>query len=189
MQLAQIRDGVQSTASDLDEEMSFSLTINSGNVSSAQTSTELVSDNGAFKILLTWSPSQLLPDGESILKIRFYDAFAMKDGQGNLMRGDLRYELIFLDRIGNVILFRENLVAKNGTDSQMIRFPAEEVYDIQLTVTGIRESDSEEWDESLYGTGFGVVVVPEFSVPLLIVASSFGIFMAVARLKVIRSKL
>ena len=80
----------------------------------------------------SWSPSQLSPNTQSKLKMNFSDAFASAS-----LNADIKYDLKILDKTGKVILQKENLKARNATDTQIISFPANEIYQIEVNIKGL----------------------------------------------------
>jgi hypothetical protein len=70
-----------------------------------------------------------------------------------------------------VVLKAENLTAVNSTDSQIITFPADKIYQIEVNVKGVLRGADASPDTTRSGIARGYVVVPEFS------PHSVGLFM------------
>lgn len=60
-------------------------------------------------------------------------------------------------------------MATNSSDVQALNFPANDVYTIEVIVTGIKQY-GDEWDQSKNGIAVGTVVVPEFASTILLFA-------------------
>ena len=100
--------------------------------SSAQTSSDLVTDTGSIHVAVSWSPNQLAPESSSTVKINFSDALT-----SGPLNTNVKYDLLILNKNGTAIIKKENLLAKNGTDSQTISFPAKDIYQIELHIKGL----------------------------------------------------
>jgi hypothetical protein len=73
------------------------------------------------------------------------------------------YDMSILDANGNVVLKAQNLTAVNSTDSQIITFPADKIYQIEVNVKGVLRGADASTDTTRSGIARGYVVVPEFS--------------------------
>lgn len=149
------------------ELMLFTLSSNAlNNKSNIQaTSSDLVTDTGGIHVSASWSPLPLSPDTKSKLKINFSDAFASTS-----LNASVKYDLKILDKSGKIILKKENLVAKDATDTQIISFPAKEIYQLEVSIKGLMRPGQAVPDVTRNGVARGIVVVPEFhSLSLLVV--------------------
>ena len=59
----------------------------------------------------------------------------------------------------------DNLTAINATDSRVVSFPADAIYQIEVNVKGIIREAQGSPDTTRSGIARGYVVVPEFSSP------------------------
>jgi hypothetical protein len=96
-----------------------------------ETTPEIVSDRGGILTRFEW-PSEVLSNQDNALKLTFSDALA-----DSAIKGDIKYDLTFYDQKGNQIIKKENLIAANASDSQMIKFPSKGIYQIELNIKGI----------------------------------------------------
>ena len=64
---------------------------------------------------------------------------------------------------GSQVYSQTGLVAKGGTGTQTIDFPADDNYRMEVQVTGITK-DGQGVDQTRNGVARGTVVVPEFSI-------------------------
>ncbi|HEY6668309.1 MAG TPA: hypothetical protein VI033_04065, partial [Candidatus Nitrosopolaris sp.] len=148
------------------ELMLFTLSSNALNSRSnlQTTSSDLVTDTGGIHVSASWSPSQLLPDTKSKLKINFSDAYASTP-----LNASVKYDLKILDKSGKIILNKENLVAKDASDTQIISFPAKEIYQLEINIKGLERPGQSVPDVTRNGIARGIVVVPEFHSQALLV--------------------
>jgi hypothetical protein len=150
-------------------EMTFTLAPATGE--NAQTTTELFTENGNIKVGAEWTPSQLSADIESTLTLSFFDEFA-----GAKVSDDVNYNLRILDNNGTQVYSKSNQVAEGGTATQIIDFPSNENYRIEVQITGIMK-EGQPVDQTRNGIARGTVVVPEFPAGALIAVA--GIIVAV----------
>jgi hypothetical protein len=122
----------------------------------AQTTGEILTDTGNINVVLEWTPDQLNANTESTLTLSFLDGFS-----GERITDDVNYNLRILDNNGSQVYSQTGLVAKGGTGTQTIDFPANENYRMEIEVTGITR-DGQSIDQTRNGIARGVVVVPEF---------------------------
>jgi hypothetical protein len=162
--------------SPLSDSMLFTLSSNAlNNKSNIQTtSSDLVTDTGGIHVAASWSPSELSPNTQSKLRMNFSDAFASAS-----LNADIKYDLKILDKTGKVILQKENLVARNATDTQIISFPANEIYQIEVNIKGLMKPGQAAPDLTRNGVARGIVVVPEFPSTTIITISIIGGLFAV----------
>lgn len=118
-----------------------------------ETTPEIVSDRGGILTRFEW-PSEVLSNQDNALKLTFSDALA-----DSAIKGDINYDLTFYDQKGNQIIKKENLTAKNASDSQMIKFPSKGIYQIELNIKGITFPDTVSADKTRNGISRGIVVV------------------------------
>ena len=144
--------------------MSFALMSNtesnshaSAAATTAQTSSDLVTDTGAIHVIVSWLPNPLAPAKESNVKVQFSDA--MTSGPLN---ANVKYDLMILDKNGTTAVKKENLVAKNGLSTQTVTFPAKDVYQLEIKIKGLQRTGQSVPALSRNGIARGYVVVPEF---------------------------
>ena len=188
LELARIyNNGTSSTQTSQPGLMSFTLKINTGDaVKRPETSTELITDTGSIAVNVQWQPKMLSAGTESILNMSFF-GFSEADGEKLPIVSDVYYNLTILDKDGNKIVTNENLVAKGGTDIQIINFTSDETYQLVLDITGVSQPFGESLDKSRNGRAIGIVVVPEFDSTILsqngsnatIVSLALGTFVTV----------
>lgn len=143
----------------------------------AQTTTELFTENGYIKVGAQWTPSQLNADTESTLTLNFFDEFA----SGAKITDDIRYNLRILDSNGTQAHSQSDLVAEGGSGKQTIDFPRNENYRMEVEITGIVK-DGQPADQTRNGIARGTVVVPEFSIGIMLaVAGILGAVIAMQR--------
>jgi hypothetical protein len=124
---------------------------------SAQTSSDLVTDTGAIHVIVTWSPNPLAPSKESNVKIQFSDALT-----SGPLNADVKYDLMILNKNGTTAIKKDNLVAKNGTGTQTVTFPAKDVYQLEIRIKALQRTGQSVPDLTRSGIARGYVVVPEF---------------------------
>jgi hypothetical protein len=145
--------------------MSFTLIPKTENATQS-TSSDLTTDTGGIHAAVSWEPRQLRAGVESTVYINFSDAFS-----GEALNASVIYDMSILDANGTVVLKAENLTAVNSTDSQIITFPADKIYQIEVNVKGVLRGADASPDTTRSGIARGYVVVPEFS------PHSVGLFM------------
>jgi hypothetical protein len=134
--------------------MTFTLAPGTGQ--GVQTTGELLTDTGNINVVLEWAPSQLNANTESTLTLNFLDGFS-----GQKISDDVNYNLRVLDNNGSQVYSQTGLVAEGGTGTQMIDFPANQNYRVEVEVTAIAR-DGQPIDQTRNGIARGTVVVPEF---------------------------
>jgi hypothetical protein len=137
--------------------MSFTLVPRTENATQS-TSSDLTTDTGGIHAAVSWEPRQLRAGVESTVYINFSDAFS-----GEALNASVIYDMSILDANGTVVLKAENLTAVNSTDSQIITFPADKIYQIEVNVKGVLRGEDAPPDTTRSGIARGYVVVPEFS--------------------------
>jgi hypothetical protein len=139
--------------------MQFSLMPITGNTTQS-TSSDLTTDTGGIHATVTWEPKQLKAGRQSTVHINFSDAFS-----GEPLLANVLYNMSILDSNGTEVLRMDNLTAINATDSRVVSFPADAIYQIEVNVKGIIRDDQGSPDTTRSGIARGYVVVPEFSSP------------------------
>ena len=119
----------------------------------AETTSEVVSDIGGILVNFQWD-DQILSNQDTNLQLHFSDALSTKE-----INGDIKYDLIVYDKSGNKIVTKQDLIAQNATDSQVIKFPSKGIYQMELTIKGITYLDLATPDETRNGIARGTVVV------------------------------
>jgi hypothetical protein len=121
------------------------------------TSSDLVSNVGGIHAAVLWSPNPLAPNTQSTLRISFYDP----TGTHPLTNTNVRYNLIIFDENNHPIITKQNLLAKNATDTEAIVFPTKEFYHMVVAITGLLKPVQTP-DFTRNGVATGYVDVPEF---------------------------
>jgi hypothetical protein len=78
------------------------------------TSSDLVSNTGGIHTAISWSPNPLAPYTQSKLRISFYDPTGIEP----LTNTNVRYNLIIFDKHNHALITKQNLLAKNATDTE-----------------------------------------------------------------------
>ena len=118
-----------------------------------ETTSEVVSDRGGILVQFTWL-DEILSNQDTNLQLRFSDALSTKE-----IMGDVKYDIIVYDKSGNKIVTKQDLIAKNATDSQVIKFPSKGIYQMELNIKGITYPNVATPDETRNGIARGTVVV------------------------------
>ena len=142
------------------------------------TSSDLVTNTGGIHAAVSWSPNPLKPKTQSNVNISFYDPVTSNPLSAN----DVKYDMVLLDKNGHTVTTKQNLVAKNATDTQIVTFPSNDIYQIQLEIKELLKAGQTP-DLSRNGLARGYVVVPEFpnGVAILLIASIFTAVLIVQR--------
>jgi len=141
------------------------------------TSSEIASDSGGIHVLLDWEPKQLGAGSETTLNLTFVDVF--KDNAK--LQEDVKYDIRMLDKDGNAVYTKTDLVAKAGSDTQTMTFPADETYRAEVVVKELLQ-EGRAPDTSRNGIARGIVVVPEFPAGIVIaIAGIFGAIVVIQR--------
>ncbi|MFL6511094.1 MAG: hypothetical protein ACJ700_07910 [Nitrososphaera sp.] len=136
----------------------MTFTLGPASAQPAQTTSEILTDTGNINVVLQWTPSQLNANTQSTLNLSFVDGFS-----GQQITGDVNYDLRVFDNNGSQVYSQTGLIAKGGTGTQTIDFPADDNYRMEIQVTGITK-DGQGVDQTRNGVARGTVVVPEFSI-------------------------
>jgi hypothetical protein len=118
-----------------------------------ETTSEVVSDRGGILVQFTWM-DKIVSNQDTNLQLRFSDALSTEE-----INGDIKYDIIVYDKSGNKIVTKLDLIAKNATDSQVIKFPSKGIYQMELNIKGITYPDSTAPDGTRNGIARGTVVV------------------------------
>ena len=172
------------TKSTITNLMKFTLSPPSA-TSQIATSSDLVSNIGGIHAAVSWSPNPIVPNTLSTLNISFYDP----TGTALLTNTNVKYNLIIYDKNNHVVITKQNLLAKNATDSEVLYFPAKEIYHIVVAINGLLKAGQAP-DFTRNGVATGYVVVPEFPGFLntsLIVALTIGMLLLIRCRKTIFS--
>jgi hypothetical protein len=121
------------------------------------TSSDLVSNTGGIHAAVSWSPNPIVPNTQSTLNISFYDP----TGTAPLTNTNVKYNLIIYDKNNHAEITKQNLLAKNATDSEILYFPAKEIYHIVVAINGLLKAGQTP-DFTRNGVATGYAVVPEF---------------------------
>ncbi|MFL6525019.1 MAG: hypothetical protein ACJ70Q_02620, partial [Nitrososphaera sp.] len=136
----------------------MTFTLGPASAQPAQTTSEILTDTGNINVVLQWTPSQLNANTQSTLNLSFVDGFS-----GQQITNDVNYDLRVFDNNGSQVYSQTGLIAKGGTGTQTIDFPADDNYRMEIQVTGITK-DGQGVDQTRNGVARGTVVVPEFSI-------------------------
>ena len=137
------------------------------------TSSDLVTNTGGIHATVSWSPNPLKPKTQSTVKISFYDPVTSNP----LSTNDVKYDMAILDKNSHPVITKQNLLAKNATDTQIVTFPSNDIYQIQLQIKQLLKAGQTP-DLTRNGIARGYVVVPEFpAVSILLLMGS--IFIAI----------
>jgi hypothetical protein len=121
------------------------------------TSSDLVTNTGGIHAAVAWSPNPLKPKTQSTVNISFYDPITSNPLSSN----DVRYDMVILDKNSKPVITKQNLTAKNATDTQVVTFPSNDIYQIQLEIKQLLKAGQTP-DLTRNGIARGYVVVPEF---------------------------
>ena len=82
---------------------------------------------------------------------------------------------MLLDKNRHPVITKQNLLAKNATDTQVVTFPSNDIYQIQLEIKQLLKPGQTP-DLTRNGLARGYVVVPEFpdGVAISLMASVFA---------------
>jgi hypothetical protein len=138
--------------------MRFSLSPLSTATTQIATSSDLVTNTGGIHAAVSWSPNPLKPKTQSTIKIAFYDPVTSTP----LSTNNIKYDMIILDKNGgHPVITKQNLIAKNAADTQIVTFPSNAIYQVQLQIKGLLKPGQTP-DLTRNGIARGYVVVPEF---------------------------
>jgi hypothetical protein len=117
----------------------------------------MATDTGGIGVALQWTPNPLDANAESIVKVDFSDGFSGE----RLDDVDVLYSLRILSLEGSEVFNLAEQTANGGTDTQVIDFPTNDEYRIEVRVAGLLR-DGQAADMTRNGVARGIVVVPEF---------------------------
>ena len=150
------------------------------------TSSDLVTNTGGIHATVSWSPNPLKPKTQSTVNISFYDPITSNPLSSN----DVKYDMVLLDKNGHPIMTKQNLVAKNAADTQIVTFPSNDIYQIQLQIKELLKAGQTP-DLTRNGIARGYVVVPEFpsnsAIASIMVAGLFAVSIINSRISKRRS--
>jgi hypothetical protein len=145
------------------------------------TSSDLVTNTGGIHAAISWSPNPLKPKTQSTVNISFYDPITSNPLSSN----NVKYDMVILDKNSHPVITKQNLVAKNATDTQVVTFPANDIYQIQLEIKQLFTAGQTP-DLTRNGIARGYVVVPEFPstlVTILLTSILFTVIIVTQRLR------
>jgi hypothetical protein len=152
--------------------MDFALTPFTG-ITQISTSSDIPTNTGSIHAAISWSPNPLAANTQSTLKISFYDPTATAP----LTNTDVRYNLKIFDKNNQPVITKQNLLAKNADDTETIVFPANEIYHMQVQITGLVKPGQTP-DLTRNGVATGYVVVPEFHSAAISTSLILGVILA-----------
>ena len=85
------------------------------------------------------------------------------------------YNLKIFDKNNQPVITKQNLLAKNAADTETIVFPANEIYHMQVQITGLAKPGQTP-DLTRNGVATGYVVVPEFPTMTTTILMVGGLF-------------
>jgi hypothetical protein len=138
------------------------------------TSSDLVTNTGGIHAAISWSPNPLKPKTQSTVNISFYDPVTSNPLSAN----DIKYDMLILDKNSHPVITKQDLVAKNATDTQVVTFPSIDIYQIQLEIKQLLKSGQTP-DLTRNGLARGYVVVPEFPSTLVTILLASILFTAI----------
>ena len=94
------------------------------------TSSDLVTNTGGIHAAISRSPNPLKPKTQSTVNISFYDPITSNP----LSNNDVKYDMVILDKNSHPVITKQDLTAKNATDTQVVTFPSNDIYQIQLRI-------------------------------------------------------
>jgi len=144
------------------------------------TSSDIPTNTGSIHAAVSWSPNPLAANTQSTLKISFYDPTATAP----LTNTNVKYNLIIFDKNNQPVITKQNLLAKNAADTETIVFPANEIYHMEVQITGLFKPGQTP-DLTRNGVATGYVVVPEFPTamsPTLIIGAILGTMIILQRI-------
>jgi hypothetical protein len=118
-----------------------------------KTTSEVVSDIGGILVKFNWD-EQILSNQDTNLQFDFSDALSAEE-----INGDIKYDIIVYDKSGTKVVTKQDLIAKDAKDSQIIKYPSKGIYQIELHIKGITYPDLDTPDETRNGIARGTVVV------------------------------
>jgi hypothetical protein len=118
-----------------------------------ETTPEIVSDTGGILVKFNWA-QPILSNQDTNLQLDFSDALTTEEINGNI-----KYDIIILDKSGTKVIEKQDLVANDAKDSQIIKFPSKGIYQIEIHIKGITYPDVDTPDETRNGIARGTVVV------------------------------
>ena len=110
---------------------------------------------------------------QSSLNVSFYDPITSNPLSSN----DVKYDMVILDKNSHSVITKQDLVAKNATDTQVVTFPSNDIYQIQLEIKQLVKSGQTP-DLTRNGIARGYVVVPEFPIVSILLLTG-SIFIAI----------
>lgn len=133
------------------ENMTFTLT--PSEEKPIETTKEVVADKGGILTKLEW-PNQVISNQDNELNLKFSDALT-----DSALNADVKYDIAFYDQNDVQTIKKEDLVAKNATDSQVFNFPEKGIYRMEIDVKAINYPGVTSPDETRNGLSRGTVVV------------------------------
>ena len=118
-----------------------------------ETTPEIVSDIGGILVKFNWE-QPILSNQDTNLQLDFSDALTTEEINGNI-----KYDIIVLDKSGTKVIEKQDLIANDAKDSQIIKFPSKGIYQIEIHIKGITYPDVATPDETRNGIARGTVVV------------------------------
>ena len=150
------------------------------------TYSNLVTNRGGIHAAVSWSPNPLKPKTQSTVNISFYDRVTSNPLSSN----DVKYDMLILDKNSHPVITKQDLVAKNATDTQVVTFPSNDIYQIQLEIKELLKSGQTP-DLTHNGIARGYVVVPEFppntAIPSIMIAGLFAVLIISSKISKRRS--
>jgi len=144
----------------------ITFTLSPSSNSSVQTTTDMTTETGGIRVMLTWNPIQSSAGNESTVKLDFSDS-----AYGRSLKANVMYDFSMWYSNGTEVIHKMDMIATSGTDIQTLTFSKNDIYHIQVKVKEL-DRTGQVPDLTRKGIARGIVVVPEFgpSLPALVMA-------------------
>ena len=117
-------------------------------------------DKSNVLVLISWDHQKKDKAVESTLHLKFAEHRTRESLESHIW-----YDLVMLDEHNNEIHRKNDIVAFNSEDTQLITFPADGKYHFEVNVKGMidKSSSAITRNNDYTGKALGIVVVPEFN--------------------------
>jgi hypothetical protein len=149
--IIKIAEKINNNTNTTPDMMTFSLS--PAEQQTVETTPEIVSDIGGILVKFNWA-QPILSNQDTNLQLDFSDALTTEEINGNI-----KYDIIVLDKSGTKVIEKQDLIANDAKDSQMIKLTSKGIYQIEIHIKGITYPDVATPDETRNGIARGTVVV------------------------------
>jgi hypothetical protein len=149
--IIKIAEAVNNNTNNTADKMTFSLS--PAEQKTVETTPEVVSDMGGILVKFNWQ-EPILSNQDTNLQLDFSDALTTEE-----IKGNIKYDIIVYDKTGNKVITKQDLIANNANDSEIIKFLSKGTYQIEIHIKGITYPDLATPDETRNGIARGTVVV------------------------------